>query len=102
VSTQRVYKGLTRAQQEAFEQIATGNSLPPMRPRTRDVLLKRGMIFEAGKRVLGRDRFGAIEVPAYEVPTPEHIEWCAWCSAQVEAGASRVESATKGEVRNVE
>lgn len=80
------YRGLTRAQQDAFEAIATGVESPWMHPKTREALLAKGLIVEAGKKLLMRDRFGAVHIPVYEVPTHEHIAWCQWCSEHFPAG----------------
>lgn len=76
--------GLTKAQQSVFEQIAIGQ-LPYARQSTIDILVEKGLIVRIADRVLGRDRFGAISVPTYEVPLPIHIRWCEWCAKQPEA-----------------
>jgi hypothetical protein len=75
--------GLTRAQRDVFEQIAIGQT-PYARPETIKVLLDKELIVRIADRVVGRDRFGIISVPDYEVPIPVHMAWCYWCSQNYE------------------
>lgn len=74
----RRFRGLTKAQENALGLISMGRP-PHASPRTIQALKDAGLITES-QRVVGRDRFGAITVPDYEMPTPVHIEWCSWCA----------------------
>lgn len=62
---------MTKAQIEAFEQIAIGHALPRAIQKTFDALLKRGLIQRLSDKVVGRDRFGDITIPQFEIPIPE-------------------------------
>lgn len=75
----KTFDGLTPAQDRALANIAIG--LPPRcGVDTLTVLLRRGLIVKRGDEVLGRDSFGEITVPVYEMPTWEHRRWCQWCA----------------------
>lgn len=74
-------KGLSAAAIAAFEQIAIGQP-PTATTRTLRMLRRRELIAFAGMKVVGRDRFGAIELPEYFVPIPVHYQWCTWASEQ--------------------
>ena len=81
--TEHPCKGMTKAQIRDFELIATGS-----RPRGGHMILRklkeRGVIVDAPPKTLGRDRFGLIQVPDWDVPLPIHAQWCEWCSEQPE------------------
>lgn len=77
------YLGLTQKQTDVLGEIATGNALPYAAPATFRKLIEKGLIVRLGDKVLGRDRFGAVAIPQYEMPTPEHMRFCEWCSEQV-------------------
>lgn len=66
----------------AFEAIASG-ALPHCSHVTISALLKAGLIEKIGNRTIGRDVFGMIRVPVYEVPLLVHAQWCQWCSENV-------------------
>jgi hypothetical protein len=72
--------GLSKAQREAFEQIAVGNALPAAHPKTLQKLKDKGLIEEGLGKTVGWDCFGAIVLPQYYVPLPVHMGWCKWCS----------------------
>lgn len=76
-------KGRSKVQITAFEAIATGQE-PPPRQRTINALLNSGLIELAGMRKIGEDRFGAIELPEYQVPIPIHIQWCRWAAETID------------------
>lgn len=80
-------KGMTPRQIEAFEQIATGDALPIAHRRTLASLEALRLIERLADKELGRDRFGAIFVPQYQVPIPIHMQWCQWCSEQSESAS---------------
>lgn len=70
------HPGKTKAQREALDQIGCGNYSPRMAPITRDAMLAAGLIRQCGERVVGRDRFGVIAIPEYEMTIPTHMAWC--------------------------
>ena len=71
--------GLTQIQKYAFGQIAIsfdrGHS-----QRTLKSLLEKGLIERLEDKVIGRDLFGLIKIPQYQVPLVHHIQWCGWCA----------------------
>lgn len=75
-------KGMTKAQIDAFEQIAI-NQVPQDGWRSIDALLARGVVERGEGRKL-RDAMGVYEVPTFYVPIPVHAQWCAWCGEQTE------------------
>jgi len=83
MTTEHPCKGRTKAQIAAFEAIAI-NEEPRCSQATLGILEKEGLIKKIGSRELGRDAFGAISVPVYEVPMHVHMQWCQWASEQVD------------------
>ena len=43
-------------------------------------LEKKGLITKTGMQEVGRDAFGSIRVPRWEMPLDVHIDWCKYCS----------------------
>jgi len=76
------FRGLPEHQAQIFEQIAVGNSCGHS-PQTLKALHKKGLI-EFAERVLGQDALGLIIVNDPYVPIPIHIEWCGWCTKQLD------------------
>ena len=74
--------GMTPYQRKAFESIAVGQCLG-FRFSTYEKLLEKGLIERLKDRVVGRDMFGLIKVPNYEVPFQVHMQWCCWCDENV-------------------
>ncbi len=70
------HPGTTPTERRVLDAIGCGDSCPPMTARTRDAMLRKGLIHKVGERELGRDRFGAISLPVYEMPIPIHMVWC--------------------------
>lgn len=67
--------GRTPAQRKALDAIGCGE--PPRRSaKTVAALFDAGLIVEVGTEVR-RDALGEYRIPAYEMPTPVHIAWCA-------------------------
>jgi hypothetical protein len=73
--------GMTNAQRAAFEAVAAGME-PRAASRTIRALLDCGVL-TCKERVVGRDIFGAIRVPVYELPLSVHMQWCEWCAENV-------------------
>lgn len=46
-------------------------------------LEKQGLIVKLGMKTIGKDCFGPIQIPAYEMPIAAHIEWCQICSEEI-------------------
>lgn len=72
-------KGMTKAQREAFENIAV-NQLPRCTHRTLEALTAAGIVVVSYRR--RRDALGPYEIPDYSVPFDIHRQWCEWCSEQ--------------------
>lgn len=70
------HPGKAEAQRRALDQIGCGNYAVTMAPKTRDALLKAGLIEQCGEKVICRDRFGVVTVPEYQMPAPVHMQWC--------------------------
>jgi hypothetical protein len=78
------FLGLTKALADTFEQIAVGNDAGHP-PAMIQALLKKKLIEEVEEKVAGALRPGGpgfVVRKRYYVPTPIHIDWCAWCSTQ--------------------
>jgi len=73
---------VTPAQQEAFEQIATGSGMAH-HPTTLAALERKGLIEQVGERVFGSGPL-AVRIPVHEVPIPIHMAWCEWCAENVD------------------
>lgn len=80
--TKHPYHGLSKHAIEIFERIATGQK-PHGYYRTMKALVGAGLIMEVGVMTIGRDAFGAIEEPIYDIPIPVHYQWCRWCDENV-------------------
>lgn len=81
MEVQHPCKGRTKAQRDAFEQIAIGQ-----RPRASHktlVKLREAGLIDYTDKVVGRDALGKITVPDWFVPLPIHHQWCAWCSEKL-------------------
>jgi len=79
-------KGMTKAQIATFEQVAIGVSLPPATPATWRSLERRGVV-ERRSDLIRSDRLGKFSLPQWSVPIHVHMQWCKWCSENVEDGA---------------
>ena len=82
------HPGRTPAQRKVLDAIGCGDFSPSMSPRVRDALIAAGLITPAGEKVLGRDAFGPITIPEYEMPIPVHMQWCAAVAATDEEMAA--------------
>lgn len=81
-ATKHPCDGLTKAQREAFESIAVGQCLG-FHFTTYQKLLAKRLIERLPDKVVGKDIFGPIRLPDYQVPLPVHIQWCQWCDENV-------------------
>lgn len=70
--------GQSPAARRVFEQIAVGND-KGHHPGVLGRLRQAGLVTLAW-RTVGRDAFGLIRVPVYEVPIAVHMQWCEWCA----------------------
>ena len=81
--TRHPCQGRSQAQINAFEAIAVG--LPPRAAqKTIDALLSAGLVERGFDQTVGRDAFGPITMPVYEVPLRHHAAWCAWCAEHLD------------------
>jgi hypothetical protein len=77
-------KGMTNSQIKAFEAIAV-NAPACCSPTTIEALLKAGVI-QRGPDIEKRDDLGRFTLPTYRVPTHIHMQWCEWCSKNINEG----------------
>ena len=70
------HPGKTPAQRKALDAIGCGDSCPPMARKTREALLAGGLIVQCGAQTVGRDRFGKITLPIFDMPIAVHMAWC--------------------------
>lgn len=75
------HPGRTKAQREALDQIGCGNACPPMARATAKALVRHGLIQRCEDKGLGRDRFGLIAIPQFQMPIPIHMQWCEFQAA---------------------
>lgn len=76
-------KGMTKAQRQWFERIATGTHGSLVPKKTMAVLLERGLVEHIGNQKFGSGPL-AVLVKEYDVPIPVHVQWCQWCSEVVD------------------
>ncbi len=77
-----------------FEQIAINDDIGHP-PRAIRALMERGLIIVAGRREIGRDRFGKITIPIYVVPLSVHMQWCDWCAENVKEPIETIQQTTR-------
>lgn len=75
----KTFRNLPKAQAAVFDQLCVQNDAGH-NPATLKALMKKGLIVER------REVHGAFSISRYDVPTTVHMEWCQWCSEQVESG----------------
>lgn len=76
------HPGKTPAQRKVLDMIGCGERTPPMSRKTREALLREGLIEVCGRRCLGQDALGPIEIEEYQMPIPVHMAWCEAMAAQ--------------------
>lgn len=69
------HPGKTKAQKRALDEIGCGNNSPPMSNKTKDSLLKQGLIEKCGERIIGSGPF-AVVVDEWQMPVFVHYQWC--------------------------
>ena len=69
------HPGRTLAERRALDRVGCGEP-PGCSPKTLRRLLDDGLLIDQGGEVR-RDALGEYRIPAYEMPTPVHIAWCA-------------------------
>lgn len=75
------FRGLTKAQEEAFERIACSME-PQCSPRTLQALMGKELVIRT--ETPEATAVGTFFRYGYEVPIPVHMEWCSWCMDQVD------------------
>ena len=76
------HPGKTVAQRRVLDHIGCGDYLPSATRETLDRMVGLGLLTRLQDRVLGRDGFGTIAVPQYEMPLPVHYQWCSYWAEQ--------------------
>ncbi len=77
------HPGRTPAQRRALDAIGCGHYAPIMSDKTRDSLLRAGLIEHAGGRRIGNGAL-AVVVQEYQMPIPVHMAWCEFCASEKE------------------
>ena len=73
------HPGRTSAQRRALDAIGCGEH-PRCSPKTLKALLDAGLIVDVGTETR-QDALGSYQVPAYAMPIPVHMAWCAASAA---------------------
>ena len=79
--TQHPAANCTERQRRVFEQIAIAQDVGH-HPATLAVLERKGLI--TSKTENGRQGSLPVTIKRYHVPLPLHMQWCAWCSENVD------------------
>ena len=77
--TKVAHPGKTPAQRRVLDEIGCGNYSPIMDKRTRDALLRQGLIVPLSDRIIycGSGLGGMeVRIPEFQMPTHVHIQWC--------------------------
>ena len=83
-ATQGKHPGRTPAQRRVLDEIGCGNNSPMMSHATRNALLANGDIVRISDKVLS-DNIGKFTISQYEMSIPTHMQWCEFCSKEMEA-----------------
>ncbi len=76
------HPGKSAAQRRALDQIGCGNYSPIMAPKTRDAMLRDGLIVELPEAEVSFVGSLRMKVRQFEMPIPVHIRWCEAMSAE--------------------
>ena len=91
MSSKPKHPGRTAAQRRALDEIGCGNFSPAMSRKTCDAMVRAGLIEPCGIKVLGRDAFGVISIPEYQMPIPAHMQWCKAVACEVDDDGEPIE-----------
>ena len=78
------HPGRTPTQKRILDEIGCGNSLPFAPRKTIENMVALGMLQRLPDKQLGRDRFGAVKMPQFEMTISTHMAWCEFQSEQHE------------------
>lgn len=88
------HPGKTSAQRAVLDQIGCGDCCPPGHPKTFAKLVELGLLHRLQDKVIGRDRFGVIAIPQFEMPVHVHMQWCD-AVAYTDDEMAEIEAATR-------
>ena len=72
------HPGRTAAQKRVLDQMGCGEVLPRAKRQTLDRMVDEGLIVRLADRIVGRDGFGLITLPQYEMTISTHYAWCSY------------------------
>jgi hypothetical protein len=78
-------EGLPNADREILDQIGAGEESGHAWDACKR-LERLGLIAMLGMKTINQDRFGPVQIPAWEMPISAHIEWCQICKEEIERG----------------
>ena len=85
------HPGKTAAQRAILDQIGGGDYCPRGNAKTFAKLVELGLLVRLADKVLGRDGFGVIAIPQFEMPIPVHYQWCSYWADQPDDEATHPE-----------
>ncbi len=68
--------GRRTAWRRVLDEIGCGNFCPQMTRATAQSLINAGLIERVADKPVGRDVFGPIVIPQYQMPLAVHMQWC--------------------------
>lgn len=77
------FPNLSKKQRQILDEIGCGNyDLSGVFPTVQTIngLLEKGLLERLSDKRIGGDRFGAINIPQYQMPIAVHFQWCMWNS----------------------
>ncbi len=77
------FPNLSKKQRQILDEIGCGNyDLAGVFPTPQAIkgLLEKGLLRKLSDERIGGDRFGAINIPQYEMPMGVHYQWSMWQS----------------------
>lgn len=80
------HPGKTPAQRRVLDQVGCGEYLPRASAKTLAAMVEQGLLTRLSDRVLGRDGFGSISVPQYDMPIGVHMQWCRYWAENASDG----------------
>ncbi len=86
------HPGRTPTQRRILDRIGCGDFCPPAKAKTLAAMVDAGLLQRCPDKILGRDGFGVIALPQFQMPIPVHMEWCAyWAEQPCEHGVADIE-----------